>query len=129
VELSQCLVEGDGRRLDLELGLERQELSDAGPTGDDDWTRIWVGLRGSAPSGTGLQAHGGVTWLRSEGETSALDDPGDYGGAYLGVGWLLALTPALDTGPDLSFLYVDSEGDRSGSGGLFELAWRIVWRL
>lgn len=127
-ELSQRLLAADGHRLDFELGVERQELSDEGP-GGDDWTRIWAGLRGAPPAGTGLQVHGGLTWLRSEGETSELSDPGDYGGAYLGLGWLLALGPALDTGPDLSFLYVDSEGDRSGSGAVFELAWRLVWRL
>ena len=127
-ELSQCMVEGDERRIDLELGVERQELGDEGPAGDD-WTRIWAGLRGSAPSGLGFQADAGVTWLRSEGETNELSDPGDYGGLYLGAGWLFALTPALDMGPDLTFLYVDSEGDRSGSGAVFELAWRWVWHL
>ena len=128
VEVSQCLVEHGGKRLDFELGLERQVLGAEGPAGDD-WTRIWAGLRGSSPSGTGFQADAGVTWLRSEGETSALSDPGDYGGGYLGAGWLFALTPALDMGPDLSFLYVDAEGNRSGSGAVFELAWRFVWHL
>jgi len=129
VELSQCMFEGEDRRVDLELGIERQELPDEGPAGDD-WTRVWAGLRGSASAdGTGFQADLGVTWLRSEGETSELEDPGDYGGGYLGLGWLFALTPALDMGPDLSWLYVDAEGDRGGSGSVFELAWRFVWRL
>jgi hypothetical protein len=129
VELSQCMFEGEDGRIDLELGIERQELPDEGPAGDD-WTRVWAGLRGAASAdGSGFQADAGVTWLRCEGETSELSDPGDYGGGYLGLGWLFTLTPALDTGPDLSFLYVDAEGDRSGSGGVFEVAWRFVWNL
>jgi len=127
-ELSQLMLERDGRRIDLELGVERQKLPDEGPS-SDDWTRIWGGLRASAATGLGPMAHAGVTWLRSEAEAGTLSDPGDYGGLYLGAGWLFALAPALDMGPDLSFLYVDSEGNRSGSGAVFELAWRFVWHL
>ena len=76
-----------------------------------------------------LQGHAGVTWLRSEGHTSFLSDPGDYGGVYAGLGWLFVLAPALAMGPDIDFLYLDSEGDRSGSGGVVELAWRWIWYL
>lgn len=128
VALSQRMLEDDRRCLDFELGLERQRLADEGPTGDD-WTRIWAGLRARSPSCTGLQGQGGVTWLRSEGRPSVLPDPGDYGGIYLGAGWVFALTPALGMGPDLTFLWVDAEGDRSGSCGVLELAWRWVWQL
>ncbi len=129
VAVAQKLVERGPRRFDFELGLEHQRLADEGPDGDD-WTRIFAGLRCAAKD-PGAQLHGrlGVTWLRSEGETSALPDPGDYGGAYLGAGWSWDLTPALSTGPDLTFLWVDSEGNRSGSGGVTELAWRWTWHL
>ena len=129
VELAQGILDPGGRRLDFELGLERQELGDEGPDGDD-WTRIWAGLAAaSAASGARFRAHAGVTWLRSEGEPAVLDEPGDYGGLYLGAGGLFPLAPALATGPDLSLLYVDAEGDRGGSGAVLELAWRWVWQL
>lgn len=129
VTVSQLVLERGQRRIDFELGLERQELSDEGPQGDD-WTRIWSGLRCAAGEpGSGFEGHAGVTWLRSEGQAGGLDDPGDYGGIYLGAGWVFALAPALGTGPDLTFLYVDSEGDRSGSGAVVELAWRWIWWL
>ena len=127
--LAQRVLTHGTRRVDFELGLDRQELGDAGPEGDD-WTRIWAGVRSAASEPSShLQGRGGVTWLRSEGETSTLSDPGDYGGVYLGAGWSFELAPALATGPDLVVLFVDSEGDKSGSGVVAELAWRWVWHL
>jgi hypothetical protein len=127
--LSQVLVEHGERRLAFELGLERQELDEEGPRGDD-WTRVWAGLR-SDPGGErgGFDGHAGVTWLRSEGPPTGLSEPGDYGGAYLGAGWVFPVAPALATGPDVTLLYVDAEGDRSGSGAVLELAWRLIWWL
>jgi len=128
VAVAQKMVESGSRRIDFELGIERQKLSDAGP-GGDDWSRLYAGLRCAAlESGAGLQGRLGVNWLRNEGQTSALD-PGDYGGAYVGAGWSFALTPALATGPEATFIWVDSEGDASGSGALAELAWRFTWHL
>lgn len=130
VSVAQRMLTRGARRIDFELGLERQELSESGPGGDDDWTRLFAGLRcaASAPRAH-LQGRAGVTWLRSEGESHALSDPGDYGGAYFGTGWSFELAPALATGPDLTLLWVDSEGDRSGSAAVVELAWRWVWHL
>src|SRR5262245_34637076 len=128
IALAQGLPAPGGSRLDFELGLERQELADEGPDGDD-WTRVWAGLgAGSAASGARLQAHAGVTWLRSAGDPEVLDAPGDYGGVYLGADWLFPLASAFATGPEVSLLYVDAEGDRSGSGAVLELAWRWVWQ-
>ncbi len=129
VSLAQRMLTRGDRRIDFELGLERQQLADEGPDGDD-WSRIFAGLRCAASEpGSELQGHVGVTWLRSEGEASGLPDPGDYGGAYLGAGWSFELAPALATGPDLTLLWVDSEGDQSGSGAVAELAWRWTWHL
>src|SRR6185503_14606777 len=114
--LAQRLLDHGDRRLDFELGLERQTLSDEGPDGDD-WTRIWAGVRSAAKEPRAhLQGRAGVTWLRTEAETSELEAPGDYGGGYVGAGWSFELGPALATGPDLTLLFVDAEGDRGGSG-------------
>jgi hypothetical protein len=127
--LAQELGRWRARRVDFELGLQRQDLEDFGPRGDA-WTQAWAGLRlGPAGTGTGVHARAGITWLRSEAETSALEDPGDYGGGYLGAGYTWALSRALATGPDLTVAFVDSEGDVSGSGALLQLAWRLAWRF
>jgi hypothetical protein len=127
--LAQRMLDHGTRRLDFELGLERQELAEAGPDGDD-WTRIFAGLRSAAGEpGSQLQGRAGVTWLRSEGDATGLEAPGDYGGMYLGGGWSFEAAPALAMGPDLTLLFLDSEGDRSGSGVVAELAWRFVWHL
>ncbi len=129
IALTQAVLERGERRIDFELGLERQELADESSAGDD-WTRIWAGLScAGARTSAGLQGHAGVTWLRSEGQPSVLPDPGDYGGIYLGAGWMFALAPALSMGPDVTLLWVDAEGDRSGSAAVAELAWRWVWQL
>lgn len=128
VSLAQRLLERGDRHLDFELGVERQRLSDAGPRGDD-WTRAWGGLRlGPSLSDGHLDGSAGVTWIRSEGSSSSVPHPGDYGGAFLSVGWLWELSPAWLTGPELSAMVVDSEGTRAGTESLVQIAWRWVWR-
>jgi hypothetical protein len=124
---AQRLVERGERLLDLELGLERQELGASGPLGDD-WTRLWTGLRSSSGARTeaGLVLGAGITWLRSEGPTGPLGDPGDYGGLAVGADWLVPLAPAVSTGPGLTLLLLDAEGSRSGSGVALQLAWSWV---
>jgi len=131
VGLSQRVWEGEARRVDFEMALIHQELADEGPTGKNDWDEIRAGLKLRSPSqaSTVWFASSGAVWLRARGEPEVLDAPDDYGGLYLDLGLHFALTPALATGPDLTFLAVDAEGDRSGSGTATELAWRFVWRL
>ena len=133
LSLSQRVLDRGAKRIDFELGFERQELADEGPSGDD-WTRIWAGLRCAPLFAADERQHhlewrGGVTWLRSDGEPSVLRDPGDYGGAYLGAAWIWELGPSVGTGPDVTVLFVDAEGDNSGSALVGELAWRWVWHL
>jgi len=127
--LAQRMVDHGDRRIDFELGVERQELPDEGPKGDD-WTRVFAGLRCAASEPRShLQGRAGVTWLRTEAEGGGLEEAGDYGGAYAGAGWSFELAPALATGPDLTVMFLDSEGDSSGSGMVAELAWRWTWHL
>jgi hypothetical protein len=125
--LAQRVLDRGSKRIDFELGLERQELADAGPSGDD-WTRIWTGLRcGAAEPVDAFVWRAGATWVRSEGEAAGLD-PADFGGVYVGGGYAWELAPAFATGPELTVLYLDSEGTGS-SGAVAELAWRWVWHL
>ncbi len=129
--LSQRLWQGQDLRVDYEMDLLHQELSDAGPSGDDEWDQIRAGLRLRPPSMETPRWSGraGAVWLRSQGETGVLEEADDYGGVYAGAGLDFDIGPALATGPDLSLLYVDAESDRGGSGLVSELAWRLVWRL
>ncbi len=130
VGLSQRIWQGEDRRVDFEMELVHQELEDPGPQGDDDWDQIRGGLLlRSADPGPSWIARGGGVWLRSQGETSVLDDAGDYGGLYLGAGLDFPVGTSLRSGPDLSLLFVDAEGSRGGSGVVVELAWRLTWRL
>jgi len=117
-------------RIDAEITLVHQELSDAGPLGDD-WDQILGGLRFSPAERDSHYFYGraGVTWLRADGDPEFLDDPGDYGGGYGGVGYEWSLSPSLATGPELTLSYVDGEGHSSGSGLIGEIAWRWVWHL
>jgi hypothetical protein len=127
--LAQRVLERGPRHLDFELGLERQELRRRGPRGDD-WTRAWAGLRWAAGEAREhLEGRAGVTWLRSEGAHGDLEQPGDFGGAYIGAGWVWELAPALAMGPELVLLFVDAEGDDAGAGWLGQLAWRWIWHL
>ena len=117
-------------RVDAEVTLVHQELSDEGPRGDN-WDQVFGGLRFTGPRDARVQPaiRTGITWLRVEGETSFLDDPGDYGGVYLGGGLGWSVSPSLSTGPELTLSALDSEGNHSGSGMAAELAWRLVWHL
>lgn len=128
LSLAQRLVERGPRHLDFELGVERQRLDDAGPRGDD-WTRAWGGLR-LAPSlpEAHLDGSAGVTWIRSEGSSSAVPVPGDYGGAFLSLGWTWELSSAWLTGPEITAMVVDAEGNRAGTESLLQISWRWVWR-
>ncbi|MSR61988.1 MAG: hypothetical protein EXS08_06045 [Planctomycetes bacterium] len=128
VALAQRMVDSGSRRIDFELGLEEETLEEPGPSGDA-WTRAWAGLRCAAREpGDAFLYGAGITWLRSQGRSSYFE-PGDYGGAYACGGYAFELTPALATGPDLTFMWVDSEGTENGSGALFQLAWRLTWHL
>jgi len=129
VSLSQRVARSGPQRIDFEAGVDRQDLADAGPSGDA-WTRVWAGLSCAEDvRETHLVGRAGVNWLRTEGKAGRLEDPGDYGGVYAGLGLLWEVAPALSTGPDLTLMFVDAEGTRSGSGGLATLAWRWVWHL
>lgn len=126
---SQRLVDWRGARIDLEAGLDRQELADESEDGND-FSRIWAGARWrDAEPVDSWELRLGVNWLRTEGAAGTLDDPGDYGGAYFGGGYRWEVGEALATGPDCTLMLVDSEGTRSGSGALLELAWRLEWHL
>ena len=128
--LAQRIGELRGLRVDAELVLAHQELSDEGPRGDD-WDQVWGGFRFSSLERDERYLYGraGVTWLRVEGDPVFLDDPGDYGGIYGGLGYEWSLGPSAATGPELTLSAVDSEGDESGSGLVAEIAWRWVWHL
>lgn len=128
--LAQRVGSVRGLRLDAEVSWTHQELSDEGPRGDD-WDQVFGGLRLGDPSEAELRrsVRAGITWLRADGDPEFLDDPGDYGGVYLGGGLAWRIARSLSSGPELTFSAVDSEGSKSGSGLTAELAWRLVWHL
>ena len=129
IELAQRVGELAGRRVDVELVFAHDELANTSSLGND-YTQVWGGVR-FAPLEPGAHFYGrfGVTWVRTEAETASLDFAGDYGGGYVGAGYLWSLSPSLATGPDVSAAFVDAEGDIGGSAALLQAAWRLVWHL
>ena len=128
--LAQRIGSVHGLRLDAELAWTHQELPDEGPRGDD-WDQVFGGVRLGDPANAELRRslRAGITWLRAEGDPQFLDDPGDYGGVYLGGGLTWRIARSLSSGPELTLSALDSEGSKSGSGFTAELAWRLVWHL
>jgi len=126
LELEQRVGGSERLALALQLGLEVVPLDEEGPRGDE-WKRVWCGLGVHAPGGLGPRAGAGITWLRTDAGVQGLEEFGDYGGAYLALGYAWRLAPRLATGPELSGAWLDSEGDESGSGSFVELAWRVAF--
>jgi len=110
------------------LGFEFVPLDEEGPLGDD-WKRAFAGLTLRGEDEAGPHAATGVNWVRTDGAVQGLESFGDYGGLYLEVGYDWRLASGLATGPLALGAWLDAEGDRTGSGGFAELAWRIAWRF
>lgn len=113
-------------RVDVEAGLELQQLSDEGPRGDD-WARLWAGLRCS-PAGAetpALACRLGLNWARADADPPFLDGVGDYGGFYLGLAFDSLQLGRWRLGPDLEVLLLDSEGSRNR----WELAAQVAFHF
>jgi len=54
----------------------------------------------------------GITWFRANGDPSVLSEPGDYLGAYGGVGYEWRLGSRFWLGPEVTLNLVDGEGSR-----------------
>jgi len=130
VSASQRMTSTENARIDVEFGWTHQELDDHPDGTDEDWEQVQLGLLWEKDPLEAQHwiARAGVVWLRAQGDPVYLDDPGDYGGVYLGVGYRWETSPHLSTGPDFSLLLVDGEGRQCG-GVVPQLAWRLVWHL
>ena len=124
VAFEQRIGTASGLPLDLELGYEEVPLDEEGPLGDD-WRRAFAGIV-LRSDGAGPRAAFGVTWVRTDAAVQGLETFGDFGGAYLSLGHSFALRPAVRTGPELVGAWLDSEGDRAGSGSFIGFAWRFA---
>jgi len=114
--------------LGFTLGFEFVPLDEEGPLGDD-WKRAFAGLTVRGEDEAGPHAATGVTWVRTDAAVQGLDTFGDFGGLYLEGGYDWRLAPGFATGPLVLGAWLDSEGDRAGSGSFVELAWRLAWRF
>lgn len=130
VSFSQRMLQVEHARLDLEVEVAFQRLGEDPDATDGDWQQVRMGFLGRTdPAGARhWTARAGMALLRAQGDPVYLDAPGDYGGGYVGVGYLVDVGAHVSTGPDLSLFVVDGEG--SNRGGLVpQVAWRLVWRL
>jgi hypothetical protein len=71
----------------------------------------------------------GMTWFRTTAEVSTLAaSPGDYVGAYVGVGYEWDIGSNFSTGPELSASFVSRERDFEVEI-LPRLSWHFIWKL
>lgn len=126
--LEQRLGSPGNLALGFTLGFEWVPLDEEGPLGDD-WKRAFAGLTVRGHGEGGPHAASGITWVRTDAAVQGLETFGDHGGVYLEAGYDWRLAPGLATGPVALGAWLDSEGDRAGSGSFVELAWRLVWRF
>jgi len=131
---AQRMYEGERFDLSAEVGFVQQALrsmyDDRGRCRDSGWSQALFGFQAATHPRDGARWIGraGVTWLRAMGDPVFLDEPGDYGGFFVGLGYERRIGEHLSTGPDLTLLGLLPEG--SGSGGVMpQLAWRIIWHL
>ena len=105
VGASQRMAVVDEKEIDVEIDWTHQWL-DTGVEnqrrrGDDsDQVRLGFRVRWPEAEPDRWTARVGVAWLRAQGDPEFLDLPGDYGGAYLGLGYDFELSEHLLTGPD-----------------------------
>lgn len=125
VALEQRIAAPGGIPLAFELGFEEVPLDEQGPLGDD-WRRAFAGVVLRADQ-RGPRAALGITWVRTDAAVQGLEAFGDYGGAYLSLGHSFALGRNVRTGPEVLGAWLDSEGDRAGSGSFVEFAWRLAF--
>ena len=133
VGVSQRIWDGPRVRADFETELVYQALDDdVASNGDvgDDLGQFRFGLRFRRPGNDGPRWIGrfGGTWMRFQGDPVYLDDPRDYGGVYLGVGYEFPLGKRWITGPHVTVHFVASEGV-GDSGAVPEAAWRFAFKL
>lgn len=99
--------------------------------GDGDLAQLSGGLKATlAPHArTHLVLRAGATWLRATAPTRTLGEPGDWVGAYAGVGWEWDVTAWLATGPEAQLGVLLREGLDGEVGLQPRLAWRVVLKL
>jgi hypothetical protein len=123
--------------LSFEMGTVFQPLEDSTlfGEGEGDFALVYGGLKASfAPRARRhLVLRGGATWFRNTGDISFVDAPGDYLGAYVGVGWEWDIGDRLTMGPELSVSVVTREGRREEPlvqpEVLPRLSWHVLWKL
>lgn len=133
VSFSQRMHGGAAGRLDAQVDLTHQsvdrDVGAHGRVGDTvDQIRAGVLWRPTPEASGTWTVRAGVAWLRAKGDPVFLDEPGDYGGGFFGLGYRWHVTPSLVQGPELTVQFFDSEGN-GGSGFVPELAWGLWWKL
>jgi hypothetical protein len=94
------------------------ELRGAAQGGDDSATQdggfyqVQMGVKqvGSPGHDAHLFFRYGLTWFRANGDPEFIDDPGDYFGAYGGVGYEWRIGERWWIGPEATVNFVDGEG-------------------
>jgi hypothetical protein len=133
IGLGQVVARTPRAVLSIEMGTVFQTLEDGTlfGEGEGDLALLYGGLKASfAPrSCHHLVLRGGATWFRSTADMRFVEAPGDYLGAYLGVGWEWDLGSRVTTGPEAAVSLVTREGGAVDLEWVPRLSWHVVWKF
>jgi len=103
----------DGPKYDFAFELRAAvEGGDDSATQDGGFYQVQMGVKQVCSPGYDqhLFFRYGLQWFRANGDPSIIDDPGDYFGAYGGVGYEWRLGKRWWIGPEATITYADGEG-------------------
>jgi len=117
----------------LEASITQQVIDDTdfatdGNPAAGDFTQAGLSLRAvtAARDRRHWTLRTGVVWFRARGEPNVIDEPGDYFGLRIGVGFETDLSPRWSMGPELAVIPAWGEGEFVI---LPQVTWGVRWRL
>ena len=103
-------------------------FADDGNPEADDWTQVGLSLRLTEGGEDRMRwtARVGPQWLRARGLPNILDEPGDYVGVWIGLGFETRFTRHLSAGPMIAVMPVYG-GRRHEFHLVPQLVWGVRW--
>ena len=110
--------------------LDDTDFNDDGLGGPGTFSQARLGLKHTFSPGhkRHLTVRYGAVWFRARGGVTILDLPGDYIGAYLGLGFETDLSERWTMGPEIRILLVEGT-DSQGFDVVPQFGWHLIFRF
>ena len=110
--------------------LDDTDFNDDGFGGPGTFTQARLGLKHALSPGhkRHVTVRYGVLWFRARGGVTIIDAPGDYVGAYVGLGFETELSERWTMGPEIRILLVNGTGSQ-GFEVVPQFAWHLIFRF